>query len=425
MSEGLSLLLVAILVFLILLSGFFSGSETGMTSLNRYRLRHMARKNHPGAKRVERLMQRPDRLLGVILLGNTFANILASAMATLLAAQYWGDTGVWIATVVLTLIILIFSETAPKTLAVLYPERVAYPASPILAFLLIVLYPLVWLINTVANALLKLFGVQVGKRSSEPLNHEELRSVVNEAKGKISSSYQDMLLRILDLEQETVEDAMIPRADIYGIDVEQSWDNIVAKLIACPHRYVPLYVENIDQALGMVSIRRALTLLANQKLDKPALLQIVEDIYFIPDTGKLSQQLRNFQRLRRYVGMVVDEYGDIQGMVSLKDIVEEIVGEFEQGANDEGDLISIEDDGSVLVDGGIYIRDLNRITEWDLPVAGPKTLSGLIIEYLEMMPQSRMSVRIQGYPMEIEELAGNTIQKVRVWPDLCQAEATM
>lgn len=417
MFAASSLTLIIALVVLVVLSGFFSGSETGMVSLNRYRLRHLAKKNHKAAIRVERLLSRPDRILGVILIGNTFANVLASAIATVLAVRWAGELGAFLATVILTVVLLVFSETAPKTFAVMQPERVAYPASLILQWLLRIFYPVVWLINMLANGVLRLFHVPLHRRSVEPLNSDELRSVVNEASGKISSSYQEMLLRILDLECETVADVMVPRSEIYGIDVEQPWDKIVERLVNCPHRYAPLYCEHIDQVMGMVSIRHALKRLAAGQLDKHELMQLSKDIYFIPETAPLNKQLVYFQQQEKYVGMVVDEYGDIQGVISLKDIVEEVVGEFEQGMRQGGEEIQPQSDGSYLLDGGLNLREANRIMGWELPITGPKTLSGLMIEELESMPTSRLCMRISGYPLEVIRLSGKTIQTVRFWPE--------
>lgn len=417
MFSASSLTLVIALVVLVILSGFFSGSETGMVSLNRYRLRHLAKKNHKAAIRVERLLSRPDRILGVILIGNTFANVLASAIATVLAVRWAGEFGAFLATVILTVVLLVFSETAPKTFAVMQPERVAYPASLILQWLLRIFYPVVWLINMLANGVLRLFHVPLRGHSVEPLNSDELRSVVNEASGKISSSYQEMLLRILDLECETVADVMVPRSEIYGIDVEQPWDKIVERLVNCPHRYAPLYCEHIDQVMGMVSIRHALKRLAAGQLDKHELMQLSKDIYFIPETAPLNKQLVYFQQQEKYVGMVVDEYGDIQGVISLKDIVEEVVGEFEQGMRQGGEEIQPQSDGSYLLDGGLNLREANRIMGWELPITGPKTLSGLMIEELESMPTSRLCMRISGYPLEVIRLSGKTIQTVRFWPE--------
>lgn len=409
--------LIVVLILLILLSAFFSGSETGMISINRYRLRHLAKKNHPAAQRVEKLLARPDRILGVILIGNTFANTLAAAIATMLAVHWIGEVGALLATILLTIILLIFSETAPKTFAVMHPERVAYPASRVLQWFLYVLYPVVWLVNTVVNALLKCLRVPFQGRALEPLNSEELRSIVNEATGKISASYQEILLRILDLECETVSDAMIPRNEIYGIDVEQPWDKIVERLFNCPHRYAPLYCERLDQVIGMISMRKVLKRLAFNQLSKHELMQLAEDIYFIPETAPLSKQLLYFQQQEKYVGMVVDEYGDIQGIICLKDIMEEIVGEFEQGFRQGGEAIQPKPDGSYLLDGAINLRELNRIMGWEFPISGPKTLSGLMIEYLESMPTSRLCMRIAGYPIEVIKLHRKTIQTVRVWPN--------
>ncbi|MDF1760881.1 MAG: HlyC/CorC family transporter [Coxiellaceae bacterium] len=412
-----SSVLVTILIVLIFVSAFFSGSETGIVSLNRYRLRHLAKKKHPAAKRVEKMLSRPDRVLGMILIGNTFANVFGAAIATVLAVRWFGAYGAVIASFGLTVVLLIFSETAPKTLAVMYPERVAFPASWTLKLLLKIFYPVVWVVNMLANGFLRIFGVKLNRGGLEPLSMEELRSLVNEATGKISSSYQHMLLRILDLEHETVDDVMIPRNEIYGVDIEQPWGKIEESLVNCVHRYVPLYCENIDQVMGMVSVRKALKLLAKGELDKNMLLHLSEDIYFIPETAPLNKQLVHFQQQQKYIGMVVDEYGDIQGVICLKDIVEEVVGEFEQGIGLMDREIRPQGDGSYILDGGVNIRDVNRIMGWHLPVEGPKTLSGLMVEELEMMPNGKLCMRIVGYPLEVIKLSGKTIQLVRMWPN--------
>lgn len=411
-------ILLILLVALILLSGFFSGSETGMMSLNRYRLRHLARKGLPNAKRVSRLLERPDRLLGVILIGNTFANVLASAIATVIAVHFFGDVGVLIATILLTLVILIFAETAPKTLAALYPEKVAYPFSLPLKILLKVFYPLVWVVNGFANALLRLFGIKVDKHKFEPLSLEELRTLVHEATGKIATNYQQMLLRILDLEQITVEDVMIPRNAIYGIDLEDNWDTILERLAKCGHAFVPLYRDNIDHVVGMLNTRKVLSSMQQQALNKKILLSIAEDVYFVPEGAILNRQLLNFQNQRKSIGLVVDEYGDIQGLVTLQDVLEEIVGEFARDIDETTRYVRKQRDGSYLIDGRITIRDLNRATRWNLPLEGPKTLSGLIVENLESIPAAGVSLRIAGYPMEVVRVSGNTVRQVKILPDL-------
>lgn len=409
--------LIIILILLILVSGFFSGSETAMMALNRYRLRHLARKGNVTAKRVAKLLERPDRLLGIILLGNTFANILASAVATIIAVHYVGDVGVLLATILLTIVVLIFAETAPKTLAALYPQRVAFPVSLPLKVLLFFLYPLVWFINVVANAVLALFRIKVHGRMTEPLSAEELRTVVREATGKISSSYQQMLIRILSLGRVTIEDVMVPRNEIRGIDITDDWDKILKQLCDIEHARMPIYRESIDHVIGMLNMRRLLTLLPKEELTKDKLIKLAGEVMFIPEVTSLSRQLMNFQKENRTVGLVVDEYGDIQGLVTLQDILEEIVGEFAIDVDDEARLVERQEDGSFIVDARISLRDLNRITSWDLPMEGPKTLGGLVVEYLETIPVSKVGLRIAGYPMVVTRVSGNAIRTIQVWPE--------
>lgn len=409
-------ILGVLLVVLIFISGFFSGSETGMMSLNRYRLRHLSRKGRPAAKRVMKLLERPDRLLGVILIGNTFANIMASSIATLIAVHYFGDAGIVVATIVLTLVVLIFAETAPKTVAALYPDRVAYKVSWILNWLLKIMYPLVWVVNAAANAILRLFQVKIRKRTAEPLTAEELRSLVHEAKGKISSTYQEMLLRILELERVTVEDVMVPRNAINGLDLTDSWELNFKKIINCEHSHMPLFREHIDDVAGMLNMRKVLSRMQRDRLREQDLLRLADKVYFVPEGALLNRQILNFQEQQKNISLVVDEYGDIQGLVTLQDVLEEIVGEFAGEVEEFSRLIKSQKDGTVLVDGRISIRDLNRQKQWDLPIEGPKTLSGLIIEYLEMIPHPGICCRIAGYPMEIVRVSGNTIKLVQIFP---------
>lgn len=410
---------LSILFLLVIISAFFSGSETGMMAVNRYRLRHLARHKHKAAQRVLNLLKRPDRLLGVILIGNTFSNILASAVATMVAVRYFGEVGALISTVVLTFVVLLFAETAPKTVAAFYPQRIAYLVSAPLSVMLKILYPFVWVVNGLANGFLKVFfRIDVRSQSSEPLSLDELRSVVHETAGKTSLNYQEMLLRVLDLQQVTVDEVMVPKNDIYGIDLDQGWDKIIQQLEQSKHAYLPLYRETIDKVQGMIPLRNALLMLRDSKFDKPSLLRLAEPVYFIPEGALLHQQILNFQREQKSVGMVVDEYGDIFGMLTLRDVLEEIVGEFDLSTADVDRLISLQKDGSVLVDGSISVRDLNRLAHWKLPVDGPRTLSGLIIEHLEMIPRTGVSARIAGYPMEVMAVSRNTIRQVRVWPNL-------
>lgn len=412
--------LIVLLLFLILASAFFSSSETGMMAINRYRLRHLARRGNAKAKRVVALLQRPDRLIGVILIGNTFANILASSVGTVIAIHYFGQFGVLLSTLFLTVIILIFAETAPKTLAALHPRKVAFAVSRPLTILLTLFYPMVWFANVISNGLLRLLGIKMHPYLTEPLSAEELRTMVYEATGKISSNYQQMLLRILNLGQMTVEDVMVPRNEIIGIDITDSWDNIVKTLSQSDFHYMPIYRENIDHAIGILSLRHIATLLPGE-LTPEKLSALAEEVYYVAEVTLLHNQILNFQQKNKTIALVVDEYGDIQGLLTLQDILEEIVGEFAIDVDHIENLLHKEPDGSYLVDARISTRDLNRLTNWQLPTTeGPKTLSGLIIEHLETIPAASISLRLAGYPMEIIKVSGNRIRSVKVWPDLWQ-----
>ena len=418
MLHGLDVhFLIILLIILIVLSALFSSSETGMMSLNRYRLRHLANKEEKrSAKRVVNLLKRPDRILGVILLGNTFANILVSALATIIAVYYFGDIGVWISTIVITIVVLIFAETLPKTYAALYPEKVAFPLSGFLALLLKIIYPLVWVINGVANGILRLFGVKLLKKEEEPLSTEELRQVVSEASSKISPNYHHMLLRVLDLEQITVDDVMVPRNEIYGIDLRDDWDTIVQRLLNCPYSYVLVYEENIDALTGLMLVRHALAKLVQNQLTRDNFAQLAEPVHFIPEGTLLGLQLRHFQQRNQYLGLVVDEYGDIQGLVNIDDVLEEIVGEFAEDVADTVKLIKPLGKGRYLVDGSIHLRDLNRLAQLTLPTDGPKTLHGYIVEYLEMLPQYPLCIDVANHHVAIETIDENRIKSVKIFP---------
>lgn len=414
-SSNVSSLFV-LLGVLILVSAFFSGSETGMMAINRYRLRHLARKGDLSAQRVAALLQRPDRLLAVILVGNTFANILASSIATVLAVHYWGDVGVILATVLLTIVVLVFAETTPKTLAALHPQRVSFFAALPLKILLIILYPLIWMVNGLANGFLRLLRVHVASHKSDQLSAEELRTVVAEAGGKISSAHQRMLLRILELERATVDAVMVPRNEIQGIDICQNWETISQVLWASPHQYLPVYRENIDQVIGMLNLQTLIPFFRAEELDVNRLLEQLDEIYYIPEVTLMNRQLLNFQQENRTVGLVVDEYGDIQGLLTLQDILEEMVGQFAVDEADIARLVEKQKDNSYLIDGAISVRDLNRIASWSLPVDGPRTLSGLIVERLEMIPTNNVCLQIHHYRMEVLEVSDNKIRLVRVLP---------
>jgi Mg2+/Co2+ transporter CorB len=410
--------LLGLIFFLILVSAFFSGSETGLISLNRYRLRHLAQDGHAGARRAHELLKRPDRLIGLILLGNNFVNILASAIATLLAVRLLGEEGVWVATALLTVVVLIFAEITPKTLAAMRPERFAFPATTILKPLGWLLTPLVLLFNTIPSALLRLFGISQDELTEHTISREELRTVVNEAGAMIPQRHQRMLLGILDLEKATVEDIMVPRNEVVGIDLEDEWEQILKQLHNSQHTRLPVYRGDIDKVVGIIHLRNFLGLQRKQEVAREDLEGIIRESYFIPEATPLNTQLLNFQSQRRRIGLVVDEYGDIQGLVTLDDILEEIVGEFTTDPATSSKDIHPQEDGSFLVDGSANIRELNRIMHWDLPTDGPKTLNGMITEYLETIPEAGTSLLLEGYPIDIVQTASNTVKTVRIDPSL-------
>jgi len=405
--------LISLLFVLLLLSAFFSGSETALMSLNRYQLRHKSREGHRGARLAERLLKRPDRLIGLILLGNNLVNFSAASLVTLIAQDIGGKPAVAIGTGIFTLIVLVFSETAPKTLAALHPERVAFPAAMIYYPLLKITYPIVWLTNACANGVLFLFGVRSSHTELQALTREELRTVVHEAGSRISSRYQTMLLSILDLEKVTVDDVMVPHNEIIGIDLDADDEDIEKIISDSQHTRLPVYRDNIDQVVGVLHLRM-LANLARRELTKSTLQELLIEPYFVPEGTPLSTQLVQFQRRRERIAMVVDEYGDIQGIVTLEDILEEIVGEFTTDPADDGSDVVSEGTDSFLVDATANIRELNRSQEWDLPTEGPKTLNGLIVELLETIPAPGTHLEINGYPIEIVETDDNRVRTVRV-----------
>ncbi len=405
--------LISLVFVLLLFSAFFSGSETALMSLNRYQLRHKAREGHRGARLAERLLKRPDRVIGLILLGNNLVNFSMASLVGIITFQIGGEPAAALGTVVLTLIVLIFAETAPKTLAALHPERVAFPASFIYYPLLKITYPFVWLTNLCANGVLFLFGVRSGNAELQALSREELRTVVFEAGSRISTRYRSMLISILDLEKVTVDDVMVPHNEIVGIDLDADDDEIEKIVSQSEHTRLPVYRDTIDQVVGILHLRR-LANLAYQDLTKATLQRLLVEPYFVPEGTPLSTQLVQFQRRRERIALVVDEYGDIQGIVTLEDILEEIVGEFTTDpADDDEDVVS-EGADSFLVDATANIRELNRSQDWELPTEGPKTLNGLIVELLETIPQPNTCLKINGYPIEIVDVDDTRVRTVRV-----------
>ncbi|MEE4244580.1 MAG: HlyC/CorC family transporter [Kangiellaceae bacterium] len=410
---------------LLFLSAFFSSSETGMMAINRYRLKHLVRNNHRSAKLVAKLLERPDRLIGVILIGNNLVNIVATMVATIIAIRLWGEYGEVILPIPLTIMFLLFAEVTPKTLAAIRPERIAFPASFVLMPLLKILSPIVLAINFLSNGMLKLFGVDPEKTNEDNLSSEELRTVVNEAGGLIPESHQQMLLSILDLENATVEDIMVPKNEISGIDLAEPLDEIIQQLKNSQHTRLPVYQESINNAQGMLHARHIANLLSQDEEDitKDAITDIMTPLYFVPESTPLSTQLLKFQHNKQRIGIAVDEYGDIQGLVTIEDILEEIVGEFttDFAATTSRD-IAPQADGSFMIDGTVTIRDLNRVLNLDFATDGPKTLSGLIIEYLEAIPQPGTGLKLDNVPMEILQIKDNLIKSVRLWQTLADTK---
>jgi Mg2+/Co2+ transporter CorB len=406
--------LFASLAFLILLSAFFSSSETGMMSLNRYRLRHLVKQKHRGAMRASKLLDQPDRLIGVILIGNNFVNILASAIATMIALRLIGEAGVPVATAILTLVILIFAEVTPKTVAAIKPEQVAFPASLILSPLLKLLYPFVWIVNTICNGLLRLLGFNAAAKANDHLSAEELRTIVHEAGALIPRRNQSMLLSILDLDTVTVEDIMIPRSEIVGIDIDDDIDTILKTISQSPHTRLPLYQEELNNVVGIVHVRQILPLMRAAHPSKEEFLALAREPYFVPESTPLNTQLLNFQKRKHWVALVVDEYGDIQGLTTLEDILEEIVGDMAEEQDHENEDIHPQEDGSFFIDGTTTVRDINKALKWTLPIDGPKTLNGLVTELLEEIPQFNVCIRLGEYHMETVQIRGNFIKTVRL-----------
>ena len=388
-------------------------------AINRYRLKHLSNQGVSGAVRAQKLLDRPDRLIGLILIGNNLVNIAATVIATEICERLYGPIyGPIIVLVALTLIILVFAEVTPKTFAALYPEKISFPSSAILLPLMYVMTPLVKLINGITNGVLILLRINPSGGDGNRLNREELRTVVYESGSMIPQKHQDMLVSILDLENVSAEDIMVPRSEIFALDINDDWKLLQKQLTHSQHTRVLLYRDSIDDAVGFVHVRDALRLVSKNQFTKATMLRAVREIYYTPDSTPLHSLMYKFQAEKQRIGLVVDEYGDIQGLVTLEDILEEIIGDFTTSIAPDLHKEAIEQqDGSFLVDGGANIRELNKEMEWRFPIDGPKTLNGLIVEYLEEIPESNISLRIAGYPVEIIEISENMIKTVRVQPE--------
>ncbi|HEM8865974.1 TPA: DUF21 domain-containing protein [Providencia stuartii] len=410
--------LIIILIVLIIMSAYFSASETGMMTLNRYRLKHLAKQGNLSAKRVEKLLRHPDKLISLILIGNNLINIVASSLATIVGMRLYGNAGVAIATGILTFIILVFAEVLPKTIAALYPEKVAFPSSYILKPLQKIMLPVVWAFNKITLMFMYICGIKPPVIRSDAVSKDELRTIVNESKAKLSRRNQDMLLSILDLEKVTVGDIMLPRNEIVGIDVNDDWKSIVRQLTHSPHGRIVLYRDSLDDAIGILRVREAYRMMMEKReFNKQNLIKAADNIYFIPNSTLLSTQLINFQHNKEKIGIIVDEYGEIQGLITVEDILEEIVGDFTTSMSPSlAEEVLPQSDGSVLVDGTANIRDLNKALDWHLPIDGPRTVNGMVLEAIGDIPELQEKIVISHYLVEVLEISDNIIKQVKITP---------
>ncbi len=407
-------ILFTILIIFFALSAFFSGSETALMALNKYRLKHLA-KNNIGARKALELLQQPDRLIGLILLGNNLVNIVIIQLATLIGLRLDGNTGIAIATAILTLALLIFAEVTPKTIAALRAEKIAFPAAILFIPLLKIAFPVVWLINIVSNFFVRLFGADPSKDNLKTeLNHEELKSIVKDSDSTFHHHHKNMLISVLDLESSTVEDIMIPRPDIVGIDLNDDWSEIEQQILYSNFTRLVVYKNRLDQIEGIIHLRRLLQHIHEDKLNRETLIKSMVPAYFTPDATPLTTQLLNFQNEKKRIALVVDEYGEIMGMVTLEDLLEEIVREV-SGSITPFEIKEIDKD-TYLLNGSMHIRDVNRQLNIELPTNGPKTLNGLILEQLETLPTIGTTTLINNYPLEIRKIENNTVKNLIIYP---------
>ena len=401
------------------MSAFFSGSETGMMAINRYRLKHLVQEKNKSAKRVSKLLERTDRLLGVILIGNNFTHTLATALATVIAIRIWSDNAVLAVTVFMTIVMIIFAEVMPKTIAALKPESVALPASHLLKPLSKVLSPLITLVSFVSNGTARLFGIDLDSANKDELKPEELRTLLQTS--GVPKRQEEMLMGIFDMDNLSVNDVMIPKNEIIGIDINDSLDSILNSLQEIDFTYIPCYEDSIDNILGFLSLNKKADFLVKGDQSKDSLKEELQDPLFVPENTALYKQLTNFQSSGRRVGVIVDEYGDIEGIITLRSILEVIVGEISESM-EKMDILP-QADGTFLIEGGMMIRDINRRLKWDLPTEGPKTLSGLILEEIQTIPDTNVGLTLEGYRLETVLIKENVIklaklEKIEVQEDL-------
>ena len=384
-----------------------------MMALNRFRLKHLIKQKDKSAIRANKLLQRPDRLLGIILIGNNFVNILAAALTTILCLRLFGDSGVFIGSIILTMIVLIFAEVTPKTFAANYAEKVALPASIILKFLQKILYPLVWIVNFFSNSILKLFGVEE-KQSDDDLSPDELKSILENSGDLIPSRYQEMLLSVLELDKISIDEVMIPKNEVIGIDLSKDINEIKSFLESSKKEFFPIFDQNLDDIKGIIDLYGINSFLSSNKHDKDSLLDNSEKVYFALENTSLNIQLNNFQKDKKKVAIVLDEYGSVKGIIDIKDILEEIVGELADPHDEAKVDIKKQKDGSYLIDASISVREINKRLGWNLPLSGPKTLNGLILENTETIPEANISLEIENYLIETILIKDNMIKFTKV-----------
>lgn len=384
-----------------------------MMSLNRYRLKHLVKENDKGAIRADKLLKRPDRLLGVILIGNNFVNILAASLTTVLCLNLFGDSGVVIGSIVLTLIILVFAEITPKTFAALNSEKVALPASLILKYLQKILRPLVLFVNFFSNFFMRLLGTKE-TTINEDLSPEELKSVLENSGDLIPKKYQDMLISVLELDKVSVDEVMTQRSEVIGIDINQPIENILSNLQNNQKDFLPVYNESLDDLRGVIDLYGITSFLSNEDKSIESLIESLDEAYFIPENTPLSTQLFNFQKNKKTVAVIIDEYGSVKGLVTIKDVLEEIVGELATDIDRETVEIMEQKDGSYLIDASIPLRELNKKLNWQLPINGAKTLNGLIIDQVETIPENNIKIEIENYSIETVLIRNNMIKIARV-----------
>ncbi len=406
---------ILIVIFLFFLSAFFSGSETALMAANRYRLVHRAKAGQKDAKRVLKLLKKPDQLIALILLGNNLINILIAQIAAYIGYRIYNEIGIAVATLVLTFLLLIFAEMTPKTLAVIYPDRLAAIAGRIYVVLRIVLYPFIRFSNLITNSLLRLLGVRRNANTVEALNREELRTAVTTAGKLIPTEYRNMLLGILDLDKKTVADIMVPRSEIYAINLSDPIEQIEKNISSAIYTRIPLCDKTIDNIVGILHLRHLVS--ANIKeFNADALKKMSRSPYFIGEHTSLTETLVNFKKNKRRVALVTNEFGEVQGLAAMDDLLEEIIGRFTNDPKTYDTMITRQKDGSVIVDGGCYIRELNKTMEWELSENGPKTVNGLVLEHLELIPKSAIGVLIEGHPFEVVKTHKNAIKIVKILP---------